>query len=141
MKNNKLLCATLYLAFSGAMLWLIIPSLYYTILDDYAIWFYFAAVACWSMALCCLITYIGLRITKRFSGYRIFAITNALLALGVLGYAIYDICTDEGFLAGILGMLLLITVFPIQIIALIVEFFVYRHKKNKTSMDKNLSGI
>ena len=49
--------------------------------------------------LCFLVICIVKALGKSVSPYRIFAVTDGILALGVAGYAVYDILTDTGWFA------------------------------------------
>lgn len=81
--------------------------------------------------ICFSIIAIGNKISQKVSPYKIFAIVTAILGVCTTIYAIYDIKTDTGWFAGLLGFLLLVIVVPIifalQLIALIV--WLYKRKK------------
>ncbi|MBP3460374.1 MAG: hypothetical protein J6K58_14285 [Lachnospiraceae bacterium] len=67
---------------------------------------------------------------ERFSAFRCFAIADGILMAGTIAYAVYDIMTDTGFLAGIVGFFLLIIVVPILLLLLIGDIVAgYLYKK------------
>ena len=59
------------------------------------------------------VTLAGLFLKSR-TGYAVFAVTDIILALMTAAYAVYDIKTSTGWFAGLLGMLLLVFVLPIN---------------------------
>lgn len=77
----------------------------------------------------------GVCLAKRFmkhtSPYRVFGIIDMMLEVLIVGYAIYDLMTDTGMFAGILGFLLLCYVAPIPVILLIVDVCLYFAKARK----------
>ena len=90
----------------------------------------FAAVFFSVAFLCFLAVMIAAKISAAVSPYRVFAITAGLTGLCVTGYAIYDIATDAGFFAGIVGILLLAISIPITIVLLLADFLVWKLKKD-----------
>lgn len=60
------------------------------------------------------------------SVYRIFAWTDGLIGLGVTGYAVYDIMTDTGWFAGLVGTLLLTSVIPAVLLLLAADYLLYK---------------
>lgn len=87
------------------------------------------AVASSILCVCFLVIAIIRQIKPGVSSYMIFALTDGLLGVGVTAYAIYDILTDTGWFAGLLGMLLLIFVVPVIIVLLIIDFILYKKSK------------
>lgn len=59
------------------------------------------------------------------SAYRIFTIVDGVVGTGILAYGIYDILTDTGWFAGLLGMLLLIFVVPVTVLMLVGNLIMY----------------
>ena len=102
------------------------------------IWIALFAIAFSIVFLCFLIITISKKICPRLSAYRIFILTNVVIGLAVLGYALYDMISDTGWFAGIKGMLLLIFVVPIHILLLIISFFVWKFQKRKNSKQQLL---
>lgn len=95
------------------------------------IWIALFAIA-FSMVFLCFLT---ITIQKKFrpslSPYRIFALTDIVIGLCVLGYALYDFATDTGWFAGLTGMLLLIFVLPINLLLLLIDFLIWKKKSSK----------
>ncbi|MBQ9972687.1 MAG: hypothetical protein IJP24_04100 [Firmicutes bacterium] len=93
-----------------------------------------AAIAFSITAICFLALTICKLIWKKASPYKVFAIIDIIMGGGVLGYAIYDIKTDTGWFAGLLGALLIMFVVPVFVALLIADVALwYRHrKKGKT---------
>ena len=76
------------------------------------------------------------QIQPNVSVYKIFAVTDVIMGVGVTSYAIYDILTDTGWFAGLLGMLLLILVLPVILLLLIIDFIFYMiNKKRRCSKE------
>lgn len=71
------------------------------------------------------------RFTKNASPYKVFGVIDIILEAFIVGYAIYDILTDTGMLAGIFGYLMLCFVAPIPVILLIADIFLYFVKSRK----------
>ena len=63
---------------------------------------------------------------RTVSPYRVFAITDGIIGVLVAAYSVYDIMTDTGFFAGLVGTLLLIFVLPIVAVLLLVDFICWR---------------
>ena len=82
-------------------------------------------------AICSLSVSVGQAINKRISPYLIFAAADILIGLCVAAYAIYDIRTDTGWFAGLLGTLLLIFILPIVLVFLLADILIWRLKKSK----------
>lgn len=55
------------------------------------------------------------------SPFLLFGIMNAMFLLFMVGYGIYDILTDTGFMAGIMGFLCLVYVVPALAILLLAD--------------------
>ena len=90
-----------------------------------------AAIALTIAAVCSLAVSIGRKLCKQASPYLIFAVTDILIGICVVAYAVYDIKTSTGWFAGLLGTLLLIFVLPIVLIFLLADVLVRRLKKTK----------
>ena len=71
------------------------------------------------------------QIWKNVSPYRVFAISNIVIGIGIASYAVYDIKTDEGFLAGIIGSLMLAFIVPFIVVLLVAELLIWERKKPK----------
>lgn len=86
----------------------------------------FAAVFFSIVFLCFLAVTISRKISAGISPYRIFAIADGLIGLCVIGYAVYDIVTDTAFFAGIVGVMLLVVIFPATVLLLLADFLVWK---------------
>ena len=96
-----------------------------------------AAVTC-SFATICLISCCAAQaINKRVSLYRIFAITDIVIGVAAVIYAVYDMNTDTGWFAGLLGLLILVAVIPIAVLLLITDFIVWFLKRKKEENRRN----
>ena len=95
----------------------------------FKLWLALFAIA-FSIAFLC---FLAIAVIKRkgppVSPYRIFAITDCIIGLCVLAYALFDIATDTGWFAGLTGMLLLLFVLPINLLLLLVDFLVWKFRK------------
>ena len=95
-----------------------------------------AAVLSTLIAVNFLAISIGQRRGWRWSPYRIFAIVNAALALGVAAYAIYDLQTATGWFAGLVGALLLIVVLPIIAALLLADLSLWLCKRRREKREQ-----
>ena len=93
--------------------------------------FAFAAVAFSIAFLCFLAVSISRRVKTDISPYRVFAVVDGLIGLCVAAYAVYDILTDTGWFAGMLGIVLLLLVLPITLVLLLLDFLVWKVRKAK----------
>ena len=90
-----------------------------------------AAVALTIAAVCSLAVSIGRAVNSKVSPYLVFAAADLLIAVCVAAYTVYDIQTSTGWFAGLLGVLLLISVLPIAAVFLLVDILVWWLKKPK----------
>lgn len=97
----------------------------------WASFLWLAAVTASILCLCFLVIAVIRQFKPEISGYQIFAWTDALLGISVAAYAVYDILTDTGWFAGILGYVLLIFVVPVIVLLLVIDFVLYKRRKNK----------
>lgn len=96
----------------------------------------FAAAAAGIFRVCMgAVTVAGLFLKNR-TGYAVFAVTDIILAIMTAAYAVYDIKTSTGWFAGLLGMLLLVFVLPVNGVYLLVDLIAWhvRKKKEKTGI-------
>lgn len=93
--------------------------------------FALVAVFCSIGFLCLMAVSISQRMNKNLSPYRVFALVDALIGLGVVLYAVYDILTDTGFWAGITGIVLLVTVLPMTLLLLLADFLAFHISQNR----------
>lgn len=54
-----------------------------------------------------------------------------MLGISVAAYAVYDILTDTGWFAGLMGSVLLIYVVPLIVLLFVIDFVLYRRSKKK----------
>ena len=94
-----------------------------------AIALFAVAFVCWYVEMCFLVIAVIRQFKPEISGYQIFAWTDALLGISVAAYAVYDILTDTGWFAGILGYVLLIFVVPVIVLLLVIDFVLYKRRK------------
>lgn len=95
----------------------------------WASFLWLAAVTASILCLCFLVIAVIRQFRPEISGYQIFAWTDALLGISVAAYAVYDIMTDTGWFAGILGYVLLIFVVPVIALLLVIDFVLYKRRK------------
>lgn len=68
---------------------------------------------------------------KEWSPYYSFGLINVILMVIAVCYAIYDLMTDVGMLAGIKGYFTLMYIVPVLAVLLIGDIVLYRIKKKK----------
>ena len=128
-KTLKLLCITIIFWVLAAVTWLVEIAINPSNLE-----FVLAcvAVAFSAMAVCLTVCCILGKIKPKISLYRVFAITDIIMAALAVGYAIYDINTDTGWFAGIVGALILCITIPVFAVLLLADFIVWiiRRKNN-----------
>ena len=102
---------------------------------------YLLSAACGILWLCMgAVTLAGVFLKNR-SGYAVFAVADLIVAAVILAYAIHDIRTDVGWFAGLLGMLLIIFVLPINAVLLAIDLIAwYIDNKKKKKMRAAESG-
>lgn len=81
-----------------------------------------------------LSTGIATVIRKDISPYCVFAVVNAVIVIGTVGYSFYDIKIDTSFLAGVTGYLVLIFFVPFNVVLLIIDLIVWLINKKKTDL-------
>lgn len=105
-------------------------------ISDFEIFFAFMVAV--STILCVCFAAVGLikQIRPDASSYKVFAIADGLLGIGIAVFAVFDIMSDNGFFAGLLGMLLIIFVIPVILLLLLIDFVLYQRNKKKSENDK-----
>lgn len=96
---------------------------------DFEVLLGIAAIVTSILCVCFFVIAIIKQIKPNVSNYKIFACTDGLIGIGVTIYAIYDILTDTGWFAGLVGTLLLIFVVPVVLLLLIIDFILYMRNK------------
>lgn len=81
-----------------------------------------------SVSIC---SWIAKKREKDISAYKIFAAADCCIGILVTMYAVYDIKTDVGFMAGMVGFLLLLFVIPIVLVLLVADFIIWKLKKRE----------
>lgn len=106
--------------------------------SDLSILSWYLAIAFSILFICFLIIGIAKKISSKISPYKVFAISDFIIGIIVLLYAIYDIEASTGFLAGFMGIILLLTVIPVILVLLLIDLFVwlYNRKKEKKHEEK-----
>ena len=89
------------------------------------------AIALSITAICFFALFACKKIWKDASPYRLFAIVTGVFGAGTLAYAIYDIMTDTGWFAGLLGALIIIFTMPIFAILLIADLVLWLNHRKK----------
>ena len=83
------------------------------------------------LTICFLIVSISKKLIPKASPYKIFAISVSIIGVLTFLYAIYDIKPSTGLFAGLFGTVLLITVIPITLALLLIEFLIWIYNKKK----------
>ncbi|MBQ4284016.1 MAG: hypothetical protein IJB96_08835 [Lachnospira sp.] len=98
-------------------------------IDDSFIWvlgFYLSLITV-PMMIVFWTVHIGESMNKRIiSPFVLFGVLEGLLAIAFAIWGVYDIMTDEGWFAGLVGLVLLIYVVPFLVIAIIVDIIIAR---------------
>lgn len=142
MKNRKqspqfiaALCCTIT-AFISFGLFILAEEVFYKYgLEFLDLIIYFILILSTAMSICLWFVVIVNKIRsvtgkERFSAFRCFAIADGILMAGTIAYAVYDIMTDTGSFAGIVGLVLLIIFVPILLLLLIGDIVAgYLYKK------------
>lgn len=100
--------------------------------SDFELILALAATVCSILSICFIVIAVAKQIKSKVSGYVIFAWTDGIISIAVTIYAIYDMLTDTGWFAGIVGMLLLIFAVPAAVLLLAADLILYRINKNKS---------
>ncbi|MGN1187867.1 MAG: hypothetical protein ACI4R6_05185 [Lachnospiraceae bacterium] len=85
------------------------------------------------ICICCAV---AAKRGRTVSPYRIFAITDVIIGVLVAVYSVYDIMTDTGFFAGLVGTLLLVFVLPIVVVLLLGDFICWRVHVTKNKREE-----
>ena len=88
------------------------------------------------LTVCFFVLWITHKFAEHVSPYFVFALTVLIIAIIVIGYGIFNIMTDTGFFAGLLGMLLILFIVPVSVVLLAVDFILYRKSKHKKEQNQ-----
>ncbi|MGN0496279.1 MAG: hypothetical protein ACI4GW_08665 [Lachnospiraceae bacterium] len=92
------------------------------------------------LSICMVCVWLIGKIKPGISHYKLFGITDMVIEGMIVIYAVYDMLTDTGMMAGIKGFLMLCFVAPIPLILLIIDIILYvKSKKKNTDIKSNVS--
>ncbi len=81
--------------------------------------------------------HIGESMNKRIiSPFVLFGVLEGLLAIAFAIWGIYDLMTDEGWFAGLVGLVVLIYVVPFLVIAVVIDILIARVIRKKTKLQQ-----
>lgn len=86
-----------------------------------------STIICIGFSLICIVN----RISAKASPYLVFAITDIIIGVFVTIYSVYDIHTDKGIMAGLLGFILLLFVVPCSVVLLVIDVVVWIINRRK----------
>lgn len=106
--------------------------------SDLSILSWYLTIAFSILFICFLIIGIAKKISSKISPYKVFAISDFIIGIIALLYAIYDIAISTDIWAGFIGVILLLTVIPVILVLLLIDLFVwlYNRKKEKKHEEK-----
>lgn len=84
-----------------------------------------AAIVFSIISICLVVCCIAEKINSQVSLYKVFAIADIVLAVLAGGYAVYDIRTDAGWFAGLLGALIMFMGMPVFAVLLLGDWVVW----------------
>lgn len=91
------------------------------------------------LSICMVCVWLIGKIKPGISPYKLFGITDMVIEGMIVIYAVYDILTDTGMMAGIKGFLMLCFIAPIPLILLIIDIILYvKSKKKNTDIKSNV---
>lgn len=92
-----------------------------------------AAIVFSIISICLVVCCIAEKINSQVSLYKVFAIADIVLAVLAGGYAVYDIRTDAGWFAGLLGALIMFMGMPVFAVLLLGDWVVWlvNRKRNR----------
>ncbi len=92
-----------------------------------------AAIVFSIISICLVVYCIAWKINSQISLYKVFAIVDIVLAVLAGGYAVYDIRTDTGWFAGLLGALIMFMGMPVFAVLLLGDWVVWlvNRKRNR----------
>ena len=92
-----------------------------------------AAIVFSIISICLVVCCIAEKINSQVSLYKVFAIADIVLGVLAGGYAVYDIRTDTGWFAGLLGALIMFMGIPVFVVLLLGDWVVWlvNRKRNR----------
>lgn len=92
-----------------------------------------AAIVFSIISICLVVCCIAEKINSQVSLYKVFAIADIVLGVLAGGYAVYDIRTDTGWFAGLLGVLIMFMGIPVFVVLLLGDWVVWlvNRKRNR----------
>ena len=90
-----------------------------------------AALVLSIISICLVVCCIARKINSQISLYKVFAIADIVLAVLAGGYAVYDIRTDTGWFAGLLGALIMFMGIPVFVVLLLGDWVVWLVNRNR----------
>jgi len=128
---KKIEVITIYLCMILFLLWLVTARAIHRVWES-AIWFFIVAiivsVLVAGLALTCLIS----RIKKEVSFYKIYAIINVMIIIGLVIFSLINMWVERHMiLGGLMGELLLFFCVPVAAISAIVGGILHKRTKNK----------
>ena len=92
-----------------------------------------AAIVFSIISICLVVCCIARKTKSQVSLYKVFAIADIVLAVLAGGYAVYDIRTDTGWFAGLLGALIMFMGMPVFAVLLLGDWVVWlvNRKRNR----------
>lgn len=83
------------------------------------------------LSICMVCVWLIGKIKPEISHYKLFGIADMIMEVIIVSYAVYDMLTDTGLMAGIKGFLMLFFVAPIPLVLLIIDIILYVKSKKK----------
>ena len=90
-------------------------------------------------SICIICVWLIRKIKPGISPYKLFGIADMVIEGMIIIYAVYDMLTDTGMMAGIKGFLLLFFVAPIPLVLLIIDIILYVKCKKKNDIKSTVS--
>lgn len=92
-----------------------------------------AAIVFSIISICLVVCCIAEKINSQVSLYKVFAIADIVLGVLAGGYAVYDIRTDTGWFAGLLGALIMFMGIPVFVVLLLGDWVIWlvNRKRNR----------
>lgn len=118
------------------ILWIMVVVFFNNFFPGYLIVLLLAIVAS-IVTLCMVCVWLIGKIKPGISPYKLFGIADMIIEVIIVSYAIYDMLTDTGIMAGIAGFLLMCFVAPIPLVLLVIDIILYIKSKKKKDIKSN----